>query len=672
MLWASRVEPQRPMESILCDTAAPATPKPRPLVMMRCPRRPCAAASPTRSGLAGYPRRVSLDFRASAQPPLEMLVVPLLCHTFDHHAGSGIAELRETAELAVPSSEREEVAAGPVVSWARVENTFSVDRGSEVREEEVAGEAQRQCGPLASTARVSPKSLNDYQGRLGDGSPRYRRIRRSSSHASSSTSVSAACEADADSCVETVDRTPHSASRYTRPKCVDSPMSTVDTVRGVKVGKLLRSSSVASKSSHNESQATTVDTARGSKGGRLVRSSSLASKSSAGTETGNSSAGGGDCHERRSRIAMKLTSELKDSWTPRTPRPSVRSGKSQGQFTPRRRTPRPSSRDSSGREREEWLGSHRSSTMMLMRASSAASIRSVDSRASSSSRWSTRASGRPGSAERDTGQRQLSKVGAKLGSFVRRSIAVVSTPSWPSAPALGNPLAPPFNRDNAVIILDWDDTLIATHFIQHVIAPGPPINERECASPIPPHSPYYEALLSHARVVDQVLRKAREVARVAVVTLACKQWFEKSAARYFPSFDLCSVLQELQIEVFHADRQSPLAKALAQAGSDPSRVAKKTAMTSCLKKMYSGSPEQWNVVSIGDSACEREALKECLKSLQKDKRNGPALCKTVKMRSNPTLKQLTGELESLLQKLQSLVLWNASFDRHADGSLLMP
>lgn len=296
------------------------------------------------------------------------------------------------------------------------------------------------------------------------------------------------------------------------------------------------------------------------------------------------------------------------------------------------------------------------------------SLSSTASRASSTSSRSTVTCGTscevghsPDGLDAQRGRR-FGKVGAKLGPIFRSMGAVHSLRGAAPKPE-GQRLAPPFQPENAVIILDWDDTLIATTYIQHSVFPARP--EHPLDRPVPVDPRHYDSFLSHARVVEQVLRKARAVARVAIVTLASKFWFELSLASFLPGIDLVALLQELDIQVFHADRQSSLARHLAQGGSDPCLVAKRTAMTHCLKQMYSGSTAQWNVLSIGDSLVEREALKECLK---KESKNGPALCKTLKIRSRPTLKQLTDELKQVLPRLQPLVASERSFDKCANGS----
>merc|ERR1719401_2321314 len=79
-------------------------------------------------------------------------------------------------------------------------------------------------------------------------------------------------------------------------------------------------------------------------------------------------------------------------------------------------------------------------------------------------------------------------------------------PSSPSSPSGGSP-------GEAVILFDWDDTLFPSWWRNAVMKPS---LVRVDAS----H--YDEVLCSHARAVEAVLRSAREVAKVEIVTLANK------------------------------------------------------------------------------------------------------------------------------------------------------
>lgn len=213
------------------------------------------------------------------------------------------------------------------------------------------------------------------------------------------------------------------------------------------------------------------------------------------------------------------------------------------------------------------------------------------------------------------------------------------------------------SEGNAVIIFDWDDTLMPTTFIKETVIPTLRNKDED---PLTKESPYYSKFLWHAKVVEQLLRASTKVARVAIVTLATSYWVEGSASRFLPGLDFLLLLRELDINVYPADRQSPMVKEYAMSGKDPNRIAKVAAMSKCLKQTYHrGIHDTWNVLSVGDSLIEREALKECCSLAQKRQ----AICKTVKLREQLGVAELSRELQSVIPHLRQLINNEEDFDR---------
>jgi hypothetical protein len=211
-----------------------------------------------------------------------------------------------------------------------------------------------------------------------------------------------------------------------------------------------------------------------------------------------------------------------------------------------------------------------------------------------------------------------------------------------------------FNQ--AVIIFDWDDTLLPTTYIKHVV--GPKTMEGNLLK----ESPFLDKFRTHAKVVEEILRAASKVAHVAIVTLATEWWVEHSSDHYLPGLDLPSLLSELDMAVYSADRQSPMVKAYALSGRDPSKVAKKVAMGKLLRKIYNGSDAAWNVLSVGDSEIERDAIKECCSTECKGSKK-QAICKTIKVSDCLPVADLTKELQTLMPNLRQLAAEDADFDR---------
>jgi len=202
-----------------------------------------------------------------------------------------------------------------------------------------------------------------------------------------------------------------------------------------------------------------------------------------------------------------------------------------------------------------------------------------------------------------------------------------------------SPFASP---DNAVIIFDWDDTLCPTYWSSTV-------GSRTWDANV------MKQLQAHAVATEMALRSARMFARVAVVTLASPDWFNKSAAKYFPGLDIQALFSQLGVKVFHAT--------VTQSGNmdlEEARImAKKREMSKCLNGFYSMlRSSRMNVLSIGDSTAEHQALKLLLA----ESRSAP-LCKTLKFSPDPTLEQLTAELKEMVPYLRSMVQTEKDFDR---------
>merc|ERR1712032_949788 len=96
----------------------------------------------------------------------------------------------------------------------------------------------------------------------------------------------------------------------------------------------------------------------------------------------------------------------------------------------------------------------------------------------------------------------------------------------------------------------------------------------------------------------------------------------------------------------------------------------KFAMERCLKQIYSASETRWNVMSIGDSRTEQQALKELLPTISPTRHR--ALCKTIKLRDTPSLAELDYELQLLIPRLQRLVAYGKDFDKAAASLSILP
>lgn len=216
---------------------------------------------------------------------------------------------------------------------------------------------------------------------------------------------------------------------------------------------------------------------------------------------------------------------------------------------------------------------------------------------------------------------------------------------------------PSENAQPPLILFDWDDSLFPTSHIRNL----PMSKNGDIDVPL-------GECVALAGIVRDVLRAARAVGRVAIVTLAERPWVPQSAAMLMPELELETLLYELDISVYYATEHGTPVNIEATPGEkEEGYVAlKRAAMSSCLQQAYPrrrASSVQRNVVSIGDSNIEKRALKEVLK--QCDAAKMPPLqplCKTVKLMDEPRLNDVARQLLSITPRLQSMVAQTTSFD----------
>jgi hypothetical protein len=174
------------------------------------------------------------------------------------------------------------------------------------------------------------------------------------------------------------------------------------------------------------------------------------------------------------------------------------------------------------------------------------------------------------------------------------------------------------------IFLDWDDTLLATSFINTV-----PDGEM---------TPMEEMQLqSLGRSVASLIKLARRLGRVWIVTNAGEGWVEQSSALFLPY--VASVLEGVPVVSARSRFEETF--------PDDAFMWKKNAFLDVLRRLDLGTGA--NLVSIGDSLCEMLALKAMGEEFRE-----PAL-KTVQFVSCPTLEELQQQQECLMGELARIV-----------------
>lgn len=224
--------------------------------------------------------------------------------------------------------------------------------------------------------------------------------------------------------------------------------------------------------------------------------------------------------------------------------------------------------------------------------------------------------------------------------------------------------------EGALTIFDWDDTLCPTHFMSS--QGGDPPEGFHFTDELT------SALSQNARGVCSLLSAARTLGQVAIVTLSSESAFYEAAKYWMVGVDFAQVLKDLEVMVVFARkfvhksaRKSPNSvvpskKTLADSEDvmDIHRqvfcMAKARAMKEALKATYASGPWR-NVISIGDSEYERDAIKDLFWATSCNS-NVHTWCKTVKMVSDPDLAVLTEQLALLLMWIRSMAAHNADFD----------
>jgi len=212
----------------------------------------------------------------------------------------------------------------------------------------------------------------------------------------------------------------------------------------------------------------------------------------------------------------------------------------------------------------------------------------------------------------------------------------------------------------AVMIFDWDDTLLPTTFCEGL----PPIPNS--AAVRSSHLPFFVALRRHAQTVERVLRAARSVSCVSIVTLSKRPWVMQSAERWLLGLDFPALVRELDITIYYANEHTGRPDVPPACLAQDYTAWKRNAMAKCLTDWYATGvlgKARLNVTSIGDGLFEQQALKDLLKAWgQTGLLAQSPLCKTLKLMDHPTLSQLSDQLQRLSPGLQCMAQQDKPFD----------
>jgi hypothetical protein len=175
-------------------------------------------------------------------------------------------------------------------------------------------------------------------------------------------------------------------------------------------------------------------------------------------------------------------------------------------------------------------------------------------------------------------------------------------------------------------------------------------------------------LKSHALLVRDLLRKARSIGHVAIVTLGKRQWVQFTASTFLPGVDWEEEFRELGIQVVYARETLPRLVAchqLEEEGVDLFVRSKTQAMAKALRSFrrqagVNATATTCNLLSFGDSRVEAEAVQELA---WRGAGGGAGPCKAVKLRDAPaTIEELTSQLQELMTLIRPIALTAEDLD----------
>merc|ERR1712224_363819 len=159
-----------------------------------------------------------------------------------------------------------------------------------------------------------------------------------------------------------------------------------------------------------------------------------------------------------------------------------------------------------------------------------------------------------------------------------------------------------------------------------------------------------------------LLKAARKVGTVHILTQADMLWVNQSMTSLkVGGIDIQEVFRDLEIKFHYADLEKAKETRL-PSGVDVLTMAKMIPMQKILKARFGDDTKSvWNVLSIGDRPTELLALKELCKDHAKKVWRRP-ICKTVKLKEEPMLEDLSETCELLTKHIARLAASESDFE----------
>mmetsp|Transcript_14536 Transcript_14536/g.38731 ORF Transcript_14536/g.38731 Transcript_14536/m.38731 type:complete len:351 (+) Transcript_14536:81-1133(+) len=204
-----------------------------------------------------------------------------------------------------------------------------------------------------------------------------------------------------------------------------------------------------------------------------------------------------------------------------------------------------------------------------------------------------------------------------------------------------------FSKEQTLFVFDWDDTILPSSWVQRQglrLDDGASVNQWQ-----------RERLSEVAVLAAETLRLAKKHGTVVVVTNAERGWIELSCQRFLP--ELLPCLESVKIlsarsEYERPDLPSPFEWKLRAFAAELGRF---------FNPVRPACPARKNVISIGDSAHEREAVLRvtaCMRNCR---------VKSLKFVERPSIDQICRQQEFLATCFTRLVHHDGNLDLSVDA-----
>ena len=224
--------------------------------------------------------------------------------------------------------------------------------------------------------------------------------------------------------------------------------------------------------------------------------------------------------------------------------------------------------------------------------------------------------------------------------------------------------------DRTVVILDWDDTLCPSSWLdQHELVPRIHADQLDASLPLPLMNELYKVSCK----VNELLMKATSYGPVFIVTAAERGWVEMSSELFLP--DVARALQHDDVHIISARTWYETHYGLYGTAQDWKNEVVSIIAAECFTNGAASRMNpidgQFHLISIGDSMVERDACHAAAD-------NTPfTLAKTLKFIAKPTVDELVQQVEVALNAFDHLCNADSTLDvqlsrLHLDKSTVPP